>query len=57
LVDEGCKRLGRHDDDERGDGRNADRPHAIEPDGTLSVQSRRSARRDTGVTAGSATAA
>jgi hypothetical protein len=40
LVEVGCKRLGRHDDDERGDGRNADRPHAIEPDGTLSVRSK-----------------
>jgi hypothetical protein len=36
LVEEGCKRLGRHDH-ERGNGRNADRPHGIEPDGTLSA--------------------
>jgi hypothetical protein len=50
LVEVGCKRLGRHDDDERGDGRNADRPHAIEPDGTLSFRSNRGARRGTGVT-------
>ena len=40
LVEVGCKRLGRHDDEERGDGRNTDQPHAIEPDDTLWVRSK-----------------
>jgi hypothetical protein len=38
LVEVGHKRLGWQDDDEGCDATNADPPHAMEPDGTLSVR-------------------